>query len=157
MARYDNIERAGRFIVAGFVRPPIPPHFDTNFRFSTAYTDNLLGTGKVDKAAIYSRAGDSLWASSGGLNLTPTEIGKIARGFDDPSGLQSTGMQVQGQKYMLLRADDRSIYARHDAEGMVCVRTKQTVILAHYPPTVQAGEATKIVEQLADYLIGVQY
>lgn len=58
---------------------------------------------------------------------------------------------------MLLRADDRSIYARHDAEGMCCVRTKQTIILAHYPPSVQAGEATKIVEQLADYLIGAQY
>ncbi|GAV55112.1 hypothetical protein ZYGR_0AS04350 [Zygosaccharomyces rouxii] len=122
-----------------------------------AYTENLLGTGKVDKAAIYSRAGDSLWASSGGLSLAPPEIGKIAAGFDEPSGLQSTGLHVQGQKFMLLRADDRSIYARHDAEGMCCVRTKQTIILAHYPPSVQAGEATKIVEQLADYLIGAQY
>lgn len=58
---------------------------------------------------------------------------------------------------MLLRADDRSIYGRHDAEGVICVRTKQTVLIAHYPANVQAGEATKIVEQLADYLISVQY
>ncbi|CCE91846.1 profilin TDEL_0D02620 [Torulaspora delbrueckii] len=122
-----------------------------------AYTDNLLGTGKVDKAVIYSRAGDSIWASSGGLTLQANEIQEIAQGFDSPVGLQSNGLHIQGQKFMLLRADDRSIYGRHDAEGVVCVRTKQTILIAHYPPTVQAGEATKIVEQLADYLISVQY
>ena len=117
----------------------------------------MIGTGKVDKAVIYSRAGDAVWATSGGLSLQPNEIGEIVQGFDNPAGLQSNGLHIQGQKFMLLRADDRSIYGRHDAEGVVCVRTKQTVIIAHYPPTVQAGEATKIVEQLADYLIGVQY
>ncbi|CAI4064218.1 hypothetical protein N7582_002616 [Saccharomyces uvarum] len=122
-----------------------------------AYTDNLIGTGKVDKAVIFSRAGDAIWATSGGLSLQPNEIGEIVQGFDNPGGLQSNGLHIQGQKFMLLRADDRSIYGRHDAEGVICVRTKQTVIIAHYPPTVQAGEATKIVEQLADYLIGVQY
>ncbi|SMN18115.1 similar to Saccharomyces cerevisiae YOR122C PFY1 Profilin, binds actin, phosphatidylinositol 4,5-bisphosphate, and polyproline regions [Maudiozyma saulgeensis] len=121
-----------------------------------AYTDNLLATGKVDKAVIYSRAGDAVWATSS-LTLQPTEIAEIAKGFDDPSGLQANGLHVQGQKFMMLRADDRSIYGRHDAEGVICVRTKQTIVIAHYPPTVQAGEATKIVEQLADYLISVQY
>lgn len=157
MARYEKrLRRVDELPLNSFSSPLLPPP-NTNVPSPIAYTDNLLGTGKVDKAALYSRAGDSLWASSGGLNLASNEIGKIARGFDEPSGLQSTGMLVQGQKYMLLRADDRSIYARHDAEGMVCVRTKQTIILAHYPPTVQAGEATKIVEQLADYLISVQY
>ncbi|CCF58151.1 hypothetical protein KAFR_0D05040 [Kazachstania africana CBS 2517] len=122
-----------------------------------AYTDNLLATNKVDRAVIYSRAGDAAWATSGGMALQPNEIAEIAQGFDNAAGLQSNGLHIQGQKFMLLRADDRSIYGRHDAEGVVCVRTKQTIIIAHYPPTVQAGEATKIVEQLADYLIGVQY
>ncbi|EDO17319.1 hypothetical protein Kpol_1062p27 [Vanderwaltozyma polyspora DSM 70294] len=122
-----------------------------------AYTDNLLATGKIDKAVLYSRAGDAVWASSGGLALAATEISGIAQGFDDPSHLQSNGLHIQGQKFMMLRADDRSIYGRHDAEGVVCVRTKQTILVAHYPATVQAGEATKIVEQLADYLISVQY
>lgn len=117
----------------------------------------MLATGKIDKAVIYSRAGDAVWATSGGLTLQPTEISEIAQGFDNPAGLQSNGLHIQGQKFMLLRAEERSIYGRHDAEGVICVRTKQTIIIAHYPPSVQAGEATKIVEQLADYLIGVQY
>lgn len=116
-----------------------------------------MATGKIDKSVIYSRAGDSVWASSGGLQLQPAEISEIARGFDNPSGLQSNGLHVQGQKFMLIKADDRSIYGRHEAEGVVIVRTKQTILIGHYPAGVQAGEATKIVEQLGDYLISVQY
>jgi profilin len=37
------------------------------------------------------------------------------------------------------------------------VKTKQAILVAHYPETVQPGEATNTVEQLADYLIGVGY
>ncbi|KAL6940654.1 profilin, required for normal timing of actin polymerization in response to thermal stress [Hanseniaspora vineae] len=122
-----------------------------------AYTDNLVVTGKLDKAVLYSRAGDAVWASSNGLQLAATEIAEIAKGFDNPAGLQSNGLHIGGQKFMLIRADDRSIYGRHVEEGVVCVRTKQTILIAHYPPGVVAGEATKIVEQLADYLISVQY
>lgn len=122
-----------------------------------AYTDNLIAGGKVDKAALYSRADDSLWAQSGSFQLQPAEITEIAKGFDSAEGLQTSGLHVQGQKYFLLRADDRSIYGKHEAEGVVCVRTKQAILVAHYPSGVQPGEATTIVEKLADYLISVGY
>lgn len=128
----------------------------TNIRI-TAYTDNLISTGKLDKAALYSRAGDSVWAQSNGLTLSGPEISELARGYDDPSGLQANGLHLQGQKYFLIRADDRSIYGKHDAEGVVTVRTKQTILIGHYPAGVQAGEATTIVEKLADYLISVGF
>lgn len=122
-----------------------------------AYTDNLVSTGKIDKAALYSRAGDSLWAQSSNFQLDGREITEIARGYDDPSNLQSHGLHVQGQKYFLLRADDRSIYGKHEAEGVVAVRTKQAILIAHYPAGIVAGEATAVVEKLADYLISVNY
>lgn len=122
-----------------------------------AYTDNLVSTGKIDKAALYSRAGDSLWAQSSNFQLDGREISEIARGYDDPSNLQSHGLHVQGQKYFLLRADDRSIYGKHEAEGVVAVRTKQAILIAHYPAGIVAGEATAVVEKLADYLISVNY
>lgn len=121
------------------------------------YTDNLLATGKIDKAALYSRAGDSLWAHSNNFELAGNEIAELARGFDDASNLQATGLHIQKQKYFLLRADDRSIYGKHEGEGIVAVRTKQAILIAHYPQGVQAGEATTIVEKLADYLIGLNY
>ena len=37
------------------------------------------------------------------------------------------------------------------------VKTKQAILVTHYPETIQPGEAAKVVEQLADYLIGVGY
>lgn len=42
-------------------------------------------------------------------------------------------------------------------EGVVIVRTHQAILVAHYPETVQPGQATNTVEQLGDYLIGVGY
>lgn len=130
---------------------------DANGGFSLAYTDNLIATGKIDRAALYSRAGDSQWAQSQNLVLGGGEIQELAQGYDNPSELQAKGLHVQGQKYFLIKADDRSIYGKHDAEGIIAVRTKQTILIGHYPAGVQAGEATTIVEKLADYLISVGY
>ena len=122
-----------------------------------AYTDNLIATGKIDKASLFSRAGDSLWAESNGFGISSEEISNMAASFDNPSNIQQHGIFLGGKKYMLLRADERSIYGRSEAEGVILVRTKQALLVAHYPAGIVAGDATKIVEQLADYLIGVQY
>jgi len=122
-----------------------------------AYIDNLQASGKIDHAAIYSKAGDSVWAKSSGFDLSGSEMKDIISGFDNSSGLQSKGLHAQGVKYFLLRSDERSIYGKKGAEGLVIVRTKQAILLAHYPEGIQPGEATKIVEQLADYLISVGY
>ena len=40
---------------------------------------------------------------------------------------------------------------------MVCVKTKQAVLIGVYAEPTQPGEATKVVEGLADYLISVSY
>ncbi|KAA8902837.1 hypothetical protein TRICI_005822 [Trichomonascus ciferrii] len=98
-----------------------------------------------------------VWAQSPGFDVSAAEIAELVKGFDDPSQLQAGGLHIQGQKYFLLRADDRSIYGKHDDTGIVAVRTKQAVIVGHYAAPVVAGEATKVVEQLADYLISVGY
>jgi profilin len=41
--------------------------------------------------------------------------------------------------------------------GIVIVKTKQAILIGHYPENVQAGNATQTVEALADYLIKVGY
>ncbi|GMM33582.1 profilin [Saccharomycopsis crataegensis] len=122
-----------------------------------AYTDNLIATSFVDKAAIYSAAGDSVWAESNALGLYSTEIQEIAKGFQSPEILQSKGLHVKGEKYFLIKADERSIYGRQEKSGLICVKTKQAILVGHYPEGVQPGDATKVVEQLADYLISVNY
>ncbi|KAF8427794.1 hypothetical protein EV426DRAFT_529113, partial [Tirmania nivea] len=122
------------------------------------YVDqSLIGTGKIDKAAIFSGAGDSVWAVSAGFSAKPEEIQCIVKGYSDPLPLYSNGVWINGVKYLCIKADDRSIYGRKDKEGVCCVKTKQAILVAHYPEGVQSGDAAKVVEQLADYLIGVGY
>lgn len=43
------------------------------------------------------------------------------------------------------------------ADGAVIVKTKQAILVAEYAAPIQAGQATPIVENLADYLINVGY
>lgn len=62
-----------------------------------------------------------------------------------------------GEKYLTIRAEDRSVYGKKGNKGLICVRTKQAIIIGHYPETTQPGEAAKIVEGLGDYLISAQY
>lgn len=48
-------------------------------------------------------------------------------------------------------------YSHAQGDGAIMVKTKQAVLVAEYTGPVQAGEATPIVEGLADYLISVGY
>jgi len=123
-----------------------------------AYVDSsLVGSGTIDKAAIWSRVGDSAWATSAGFNAKPEEIGFLASGFDKPSNMFDHGFHVAGQKYFTIKADDRSIYGKQGTAGVLCVRTKQAILIAHYPESVQPGSAVLVVEKLADYLLGLGY
>ncbi|GAA5883149.1 hypothetical protein JCM16303_006114 [Sporobolomyces ruberrimus] len=122
-----------------------------------AYVDtNLLGTGKINKAAILGQQG-GVWATSGGYSLSTEEQGAIVKTFQNPSNAQASGVRAAGQKFFCLSADERSVYGKKAADGIVIVKTTQAVLVAEYAHPTQPGEATKIVEELADYLISVGY
>ncbi|KAH9476062.1 Profilin-1A [Psilocybe cubensis] len=122
-----------------------------------AYVDNnLLGTGKVAKAAILGLAG-GVWAKSPGFDITPEEQKAIIAGFSAPDTIQASGVRLAGQKFYTLFVIDRTIQAKKAADGVVIVKTKQAVLVAEYVGPVQAPEVTPIVEGLADYLISVGY
>lgn len=122
-----------------------------------AYVDNLIQSQKIDKAVLASRAGDSIWAQSAGFAPSSAELLAIAKGFDDPSELQTNGLRVQDKKYFVVKAEERSIYGKIEQDGLICVRTNQTILIAHYSNPVTAGEAIKVAEAMADYLISVNY
>jgi len=126
-----------------------------------AYVDtSLVGTGNLDKAAIFSAAGDSKWAGSHNLHVKPEELKEIVGAYKDtgdPKKIQSAGLHVAGERFVVIRADERSIYGKKGKEGIIIVKTAQAILICHYPETVQPGSATTTVEQLADYLIGVGY
>ncbi|KAF2724518.1 profilin II [Polychaeton citri CBS 116435] len=126
-----------------------------------AYVDqSLVGTGNVDKAAIFSAQGDSVWASSAGFTVKPEEMKEIVSAYQDKADVkkvQSEGAHIAGERFVVIKADDRSIYGKKGREGVVIVKTNQAILVTHYPESVQPGNAAKVVEQLADYLIGVGY
>jgi len=122
------------------------------------YVDtSLLGSTKVDKAAIFNAAGDSVWAAAGDFKVDPAEIKALVAGFVHPEPLHEKGLHIAKLKYFVVKADDRSIYGKLGKEGICCVKTKLAILVAHYPENVQPGEAATVVEKLADYLISVGY
>ncbi|KAI0646234.1 profilin [Trametes meyenii] len=122
-----------------------------------AYVDtNLVGSGKISKAAIIGLAG-GVWASSPGYTLSADEQKAIVNSFNNPDEARAHGFRLASQKFLTLRADERSIYGKKAADGAILVKTKQAVLVAEYAGPIQAPEATPVVESLADYLIGVGY
>ncbi|TVY81549.1 Profilin [Lachnellula suecica] len=116
------------------------------------------GSGHVDKGAIYSAKGDSVWAASPGFTISPTEIQEAITGLSGkPDKLYADGIHIAGERYVLTKAEDRSLYARKGREGVVIVKTTQAILIAHYSEGMIAGNSAQTVEQLADYLISTGY
>ncbi|KZF21216.1 profilin [Xylona heveae TC161] len=123
-----------------------------------AYVDtSLLQSGNVDKAAIYKVDGSQVWAASAGFSVAPAEMTEVVNAYKDSSQVFANGLHVAGERYVVIKADDRSLYGKKGKEGLVIVKTKQTLLFTHYPEGVNPGSAANTVEVLADYLIGVGY
>jgi len=117
------------------------------------YVDsNLVGTGNVKKALIMGHDG-SAWAATAGFSISATEAKKIINAFKDSSEVLASGIHIQGDKYMAIKSDDRSVYGKKGASGCINVKTNQAVLVALYDETIQPGQAANTVERLADYLI----
>jgi len=119
-------------------------------------TNNLVGTGFITQGAIYGLDGNH-WAISPGFNPKPAEVKELIKGFRDISDLRGKGLFLNGEKYLVLRGDDRSIYAKKGTSGAVAVKTGQSVLLGLYNDKIQPGQASNAVEKLADYLIEQGY
>ena len=95
----------------------------------------------------------STWATSAGFSVSASEGAALANNFKNPASAQSTGLTAAGTKYLTLKADDRSIYGKKGAAGIITVKTSQAVLVGVYKEGTQPGSAANAVEKLADYLI----
>jgi profilin len=69
-----------------------------------AYVDNnLVKSGHINKAGIFGLDGNP-WAQSPGLGVQPAQVKAL---------------------YIVLRADNRSVYGKKGSNGVVAVKTKQ--------------------------------
>ncbi|ELR13784.1 profilin [Acanthamoeba castellanii str. Neff] len=74
-----------------------------------------------------------------------------------PDAVRANGLNLAGVKYLCIKADDRSVYAKKNATGVCCVKTSKAVLIALYDEKVQPGQCANVVEKLADYLIAQGY
>ncbi|KAF9153931.1 hypothetical protein BG015_002300 [Linnemannia schmuckeri] len=117
-----------------------------------SYVDNnLVGTGKVAKGAIFGLDG-SLWATSSNFSVSAAEAKKLIAAFDDVNDIAANGLYLEGTKYVYLRTVGDSIYARNGATGITAVKTKQCVLVGFYNENQQAGDCNGVVESVATYL-----
>ncbi|KAE8347841.1 profilin-1A [Aspergillus arachidicola] len=122
-----------------------------------SYIDShLLGSGKISRAAILGQQG-GVWAASPGFELSTDEQQAITEAHNNPEHTLSSGLKLAGEKFFSLSANPRSIYLRNGTGGASVVKTKQAIIVAEYAVPLQSGEATPVVESLADYLISGGY
>ncbi|KAG4067617.1 hypothetical protein HA402_005389 [Bradysia odoriphaga] len=114
--------------------------------------DNLLAGGFVE-GAIIGRNGGYLWAASPNFNPTENERQTLINRFNGSYGQ----FDLNGQKYLVIKSDDRSIYGKRGAGGAICVRTTTAIIIGIYNEQLQPGVAATIVEKFADYLLDNGY
>ncbi|KAF9357041.1 profilin, required for normal timing of actin polymerization in response to thermal stress [Mortierella sp. AD094] len=126
--------------------------------WQTYVDSNLIGTGKVKRAAIFGAADGSLWATSPDLKIGGAEALKLIAAFNDTGDIAANGLYLEGTKYVFLsKPTDNVIYARQGPQGVVCVKTTQAVLVGHYGEGMQAGDCNQTVEKLAEYLVSVGY
>ncbi|KAH3761685.1 profilin I [Pelomyxa schiedti] len=124
------------------------------------YVDtNLVGSGFVDSAAILDATNGAVWAKSATFPdvVANKEAAKLVQNFTDPSVPQSSGILCGKLKYMCVKADPRSVYGKGNKGGVVTVKTGKCILVGIYVEPKQPGNATKVVEDMADYLLGVGY
>ncbi|CAO3625866.1 unnamed protein product [Cunninghamella echinulata] len=77
------------------------------------YVDqSLIANGKINKACIYNLENNDVLASTPGLSLIGNEYVDLVNGFTNPAPLFATGIYINGVKYAVVKADDRSIYGK---------------------------------------------
>ncbi|EPE02532.1 profilin [Ophiostoma piceae UAMH 11346] len=124
----------------------------------TPFLSSLVASGHIDKAAIISAAGDSVWAASATFTIKPDELKAIATVLDGNAAAAdkaySEGLHVADEKYVatIISVEDNIAMVRKGKTGLAIAKTKQAIIVGHYGENAQASNARATVEALAKYL-----
>ncbi|WP_420848622.1 profilin [Protofrankia coriariae] len=92
------------------------------------------------------------WAASAGFPLREGEGLRIVRLFNDPSGVFTSSVTVDGTTYAGIKGDSQSIYGKKGSSGVILAKTAQTVLVGVYDEGQQPGTAALVVENLAECL-----
>ena len=101
----------------------------------------------------------STWAQKD-LVASLEEITNLNSLFDNPSTAYSNGFTFAGKQFTLIRADESTIQAKGKKWGInpfTAQKTNQAIVVALGTADGQAGQVSKAVGSIGDYLVSVSY
>jgi profilin len=111
-----------------------------------------MGSGQFDKAGILAADFSGLEAASPGFTLSQEEINSLISAYTSSDNAFANGISVGGDKFVVIRADERSVYGKKGKEGIIVVRASACTMIAHHGESVQTTNAATVVENLVDYI-----
>ncbi|KKK18109.1 profilin [Aspergillus ochraceoroseus] len=112
------------------------------------YVDSsLMGSGQFDKAAILSHDFSGVEASSPGFTISQEEITGLAAAFRDTGYAMQHGFHIGGEKFLAIKADERSLYGKKGKEGAIVVRAVSCIMVGHHTEAVQTTNAAAAIEK----------
>jgi len=122
--------------------------------------DQLISSGRVKHAVICGHDGN-VWATSKDFKPTPEELRSIIGKFDNVETLASTGITINGSKYMYISREAerplKVVRAKKGTSGVHCIKTGQTYIMCVYEDPIVPEQTAVVAEKLGDYLLGVGF
>ncbi|CCD62864.1 Profilin-3 [Caenorhabditis elegans] len=124
--------------------------------WSDIINNNLIGSGNVSKAAILGFDG-AVWAKSDNFNISVEEAVAAGKAFTSLDALLGTGLRLEGQKFLVLNADNDRIIGKQGGSGFFIYKTIQAVIISIYEKGLQPEMCSKTTGALADYFRSIKY
>ncbi|EPS26373.1 Profilin-2 [Penicillium oxalicum] len=122
-----------------------------------AYVDSsLMGSGQFQKAGVLAADFSGLEAATPGFALSQEDINSLASAFTSSDNAFANGFSIAGEKYVCIKADERSLYGKKGKEGAIVVRASACTMIGVHGATVQTTNAATVVENLIDYINGAK-
>ncbi|KAK6165355.1 hypothetical protein SNE40_022297 [Patella caerulea] len=122
-----------------------------------AQSKDSSGNVHVDAASIIGLDRSRLTSQStaAALKMSYAEVDTIAASFksNDFTSFKMSGVRVGGIRYDFLRQDGNEVFAsKKNYGGIVMMKSKTAIVIAHYPEGRQVSNAAKGVEAITGYL-----
>ena len=66
--------------------------------------------------------------------------------------MAASGIKLGGEKYMYISSTDCLLRGKKGTGGLHAAKSKTTLVIGIYNDSIQPGQATIVVEKMADYL-----
>ena len=91
------------------------------------------------------------------LQITQTELQNFVNSLNNPTQLQSSGINLGGVRYIYLSGGDNVWRGKKGQGGVHVAKSKTTIVVGVYNQDMQPGQAANAVEKMAEYLAGQNY